>query len=166
MAHHDHEHTHEVNNPNGQNAHGDISHSHLHSDGMNEHHHYTEEPPAVVLGPITPGQWMLRTTDQVDLTTGKYPAYIYVSRGDTEVVVALIGDAMYRDTTFEEPGQSAAGSWKGNAKALVNVPALLRFVQSMTVQGGINDVADIRDRALALIEQLNQVEVRSDTDRW
>lgn len=41
---HTHEHTHEVNCPDGSLAHDSIEHSHEHVDDMNVHHHYTEEP--------------------------------------------------------------------------------------------------------------------------
>ncbi len=146
MAQHSHEHTHEVANPGGTPVHGDLTHTHGHDDGMNEHHYYTEEPAVAVMGPITPGEWSLATADQVDQSATECPAYIYVRRGNTEIVVALIGEAV------------GAGSWEVNAKVLVSVPALVRFVQHVADQDG-GGVIPLRDTARALIEEINQVEV-------
>ena len=152
MARHSHEHTHEVANPNSQPVHGDITHSHDHDDGMNEHHHYTEEP-VVVTGPITPGLW------ECALDAASGTPRVYVVRGDqTEEVIAQV--VRLSDSGGEDRALA-------NAKLLTFSPALLRFVQRVAGQyeGGMI-TQELQRAAKALIEQLNQVEVRSDADRW
>ncbi len=155
MGRHKHRHTHEVPNPGQVPVHADVDHDHDHDDGMNEHHHYTEEPeePAVVTGPITPGLWQCAIDDASGTPR------VYVTRGDeSEEVIAQVvrlSDSGGEDRAF------------ANAKLMTFSPALLRFVQRVAGQyeGGII-TQELQRAAKALIEQLNQVEVRSDANRW
>ena len=44
---HNHEHTHDVNNPGGDLAHPALRHKHSHQNEKNYHHYYFEEPDYV-----------------------------------------------------------------------------------------------------------------------
>ena len=161
MTRHNHKHTHQVVDGNGHpiadHGHTIVEHEHDHEDGptpdASRHHNYTEEPPVAVMGPITPGLWECA----IDEASGT--PRVYVSRdGNTEEVIAQVV------RLSDSGGQDRAVA---NAKLLTFSPALLRFVQSLASYEGVGvpDMA-IKERAKALIEQLNQVEVRSDANRW
>ena len=153
MGRHEHRHTHEVPNPGQVPVHPDVDHDHDHDDRMNEHHHYSEEPKEVVTGPITPGLWQCAIDDASGTPR------VYVTRGDqSEEVIAQV--VRLSDSGGEDRALA-------NAKLMTFSPALLRFVQRVAGQyeGGII-TQELQRAAKALIEQLNQVEVRSDADRW
>lgn len=154
---HSHRHTHPLVDGNGHPVHEPIEHDEDHEEGptpdASRHHNYAEEPAIVVQGPITPGLW------QCALEEASGTPYVYATR-----------DTGMRDTIAQVVRLSDSGGQDravANAKLMTFSPALLRFVQLMASQiGGGNITAQYRERALALIEQLNQVEVRSDADRW
>ncbi len=124
---------------------------------------------------ITPGQWQLAGPEHGEPMTQDHPgepdhsAYIYVTRGEHEVVIATVeqptywasGDAYGRDDSVE----IEAGDWEENGKLLTSSPTLLRFVQSLAYYQDVPP-REVRERALALIEQLNAVEVTNAADRW
>ncbi len=151
---HSHKHTHNQVDGNGHEVHEAVESDHEHEEGptpqASRHHRYSEEPEAT-MGPITPGLWQCAIDDASGTPR------VYVERADqTEEVIAQV---------VRLSGRIAQDQAISNAKLLTFSPALLRFVQSMAAQEGGGVIAH-RDRALALIEQLNQVEVRSDADRW
>ncbi len=157
---HSHKHTHRVVDGNGHpiadHGHTIVEHEHDHEDGptpdASRHHNYAEEPAVAVMGPITSGLW------ECAMDAASMTPRVYVSRGDqTEEVIAQV----VRLSDSDGQDRSVA-----NAKLLTFSPALLRFVQSLAAYDGVGipDLA-IKKWALALIEQLNQVEVRSDADR-
>ncbi len=171
---HSHKHTHQLVDGNGHPVHEAEEHEHPHADGptptASRHHDYVEEPK-VAMGPITPGQWLAAgpgPSDEPD--EPDHPAYIYVTRGEQEVVIATVRPPLYMVDGADGSYDFEAGDWVANAKLMTFSPALLRFIQSLAAyQGGSGQgqtADEIKERALVLIEQLNAVEVRNDADRW
>ncbi len=128
---------------------------------------------------ITPGQWQLAGAERGEPMTRDnpgipdQPAYIYVTRGDQEVVIAQVLEPMYwepghADREYEEVVGEEAGDWEDNARLLTFSPALVRFVQKLAAQevGFVDVVSPVQTEAGALLAQLAQVEVRNDADRW
>ncbi len=156
MARHSHKHTHNQVDGNGHEVHEAVESDHEHEEGptpeASRHHRYSEEPEAT-MGPITPGLWQCAIDDASGTPR------VYVTRGDeSEEVIAQV--VRLSDSGGEDRALA-------NAKLMTFSPALLRFVQRVAGQyeGGII-TQELQRAAKALIEQLNQVEVRSDADRW
>ena len=152
MAQHSHEHTHEVTNPNGRPVHDLITHSHDHDDGINRHHHYTEEPAEVKGGQITPGLWQCAVNEASGVP------YVYVRRdsGMHDVIAQVV-------KLSDSGGDDRA---LANAKLMTFSPALRRFVQrlaAMTGDGGVS-FASVASDAQAILEGLEHLEVRNDAD--